>query len=95
MNLLVLVVDDEPDVELLPFRQHRAGRFTMYFAQSAPLVLQHINDAGDRSLILILSDINSRGCLRCQGREAWTVVRRFGQTPKLCRGSHPNCQNDG
>ena len=62
MNLLILVVDDEPDVEVL-FRQQfrhdlRAGRFTMDFAQSAPLALQRINDAGDRSLILILSDIN-------------------------------------
>ena len=65
MNLLVLVVDDEPDVELL-FRQQfrhdlRAGRFTMEFAQSAPMALQRIIDAGDRSLILILSDINMPG----------------------------------
>ena len=41
MSLLILVVDDEPDVELL-FRQQfrrdlRAGRFTMEFAQSPPL----------------------------------------------------------
>jgi hypothetical protein len=40
VNLLILVVDDEPDVEAL-FRQHfggylRAGRFNMEFAQSAP-----------------------------------------------------------
>ena len=52
MNLLILVVDDEPDVEVL-FRQQfrrdlRAGRFTMEFAQSAPLALQRITDAGDR-----------------------------------------------
>ncbi len=65
MNLLVLVVDDEPDVEVL-FRQQfrrdlRTGRFTMEFAQSAPMALQHIADAGDRSLILILSDINMPG----------------------------------
>jgi CheY-like chemotaxis protein len=65
MRLLILVVDDEPDVEVL-FRQQfrhdlRAGRFTMDFAQSAPLALQRINDAGDRSLILILSDINMPG----------------------------------
>jgi CheY-like chemotaxis protein len=65
VNLLVLVVDDEPDVEML-FRQQfrhdlRAGRFTMDFAQSAPLALQRINDAGDRALILILSDINMPG----------------------------------
>jgi CheY-like chemotaxis protein len=65
VNLLILVVDDESDVEVL-FRQQfrhdlRAGRFTMDFAQSAPLALQRINDAGDRSLILILSDINMPG----------------------------------
>ena len=65
MNLLILVVDDEPDVEVL-FRQHfrrdlRAGRFTMEFAQSAPVALQRIADAGDQSLILILSDINMPG----------------------------------
>ena len=43
MNLLILVVDDEPDVEVL-FRQQfrrdlRAGRFTMEFAQSAAMAL--------------------------------------------------------
>ncbi len=65
MNLLILVVDDEPDVEVL-FRQQfrrdlRADRFTMEFVQSAPMALQRIEDAGDRSLILILSDINMPG----------------------------------
>jgi CheY-like chemotaxis protein len=56
---------DEPDVEML-FRQHfrrdlRAGRFTMEFAQSAPVALQSISNASDASLILILSDINMPG----------------------------------
>jgi CheY-like chemotaxis protein len=65
VNLLILVVDDEPDVELL-FRQQfrhdlRAGRFTMDFAQSADLALQRITEAHDQSLILILSDINMPG----------------------------------
>jgi CheY-like chemotaxis protein len=65
VNLLILVVDDEPDVELL-FRQHfrrdlRSGRFAMEFAQSGNMALQRIADAGDRSLILILSDINMPG----------------------------------
>ncbi len=65
MNPLILVVDDEPDVEIL-FRQRfrrdlRADRFEMEFAQSAPMALQCITDAGDRSLILILSDINMPG----------------------------------
>ena len=65
MNLLILVVDDEPDVELL-FRQHfrrdlREARYSMEFAQSAGMALQRIADAGDQSLILILSDINMPG----------------------------------
>jgi CheY-like chemotaxis protein len=66
MNPLVLVVDDEADVEVL-FRQQfrrdlRAGRFTMEFAQSAPMALQRIADAAGVSLILIiLSDINMPG----------------------------------
>ncbi len=65
MNPLILVVDDEPDVEVL-FRQQfrrdlRANRFTMEFAQSAPMGLQRISDERDRSLILILSDINMPG----------------------------------
>ena len=65
MKLLVLVVDDEPDVELL-FRQQfrhdlRAGRFTMEFAQSGPAALQRIADATGVSIILILSDVNMPG----------------------------------
>jgi CheY-like chemotaxis protein len=65
VNLLILVVDDEPDVEMM-FRQQfrheiRAGRFTMDFAQSASIALVRIADAGEHSLILILSDINMPG----------------------------------
>ena len=65
MSLLILVVDDEPDVELL-FRQQfrrdlRAGRFTMEFAQSAPMRCSGSTDAEGVSLILILSDINMPG----------------------------------
>jgi len=65
VSLLILVVDDEPDVEIL-FRQQfrrdlRSGRFVMEFAQSAPAALQRIGDAQGVSLILILSDINMPG----------------------------------
>ena len=65
MNLLILVVDDEPDVEVL-FRQQfrhdlRAGRFTMEFAQSGAMALQRITDATGVPIILILSDINMPG----------------------------------
>jgi CheY-like chemotaxis protein len=65
VSLLILVVDDEPDVEIL-FRQQfrrdlRAGRFNMAFAQSAPAALEAMAGAADASLILILSDINMPG----------------------------------
>jgi CheY-like chemotaxis protein len=65
MSFLILVVDDEPDVEML-FRQQfrrdlRAGKFTMEFAESADKALRRISEITDESLILILSDINMPG----------------------------------
>jgi CheY-like chemotaxis protein len=65
VSVLVLVVDDEPDIEAL-FRQQfrrdlRAQRFVMDFAISAADALALIADAVGRSLILILSDINMPG----------------------------------
>ena len=65
MSILVLVVDDEPDVEAL-FRQQfrrdlRAERFVMDFACSAPDALARVGDTREHSLILILSDINMPG----------------------------------
>jgi CheY-like chemotaxis protein len=65
VSVLVLVVDDEPDVEAL-FRQQfrrdlRAQRFVMDFAISAADALARITGAVDQSLILILSDINMPG----------------------------------
>ena len=52
MNLLILVVDDEPDIEHL-FRQQfrrdlRSGRYTMEFAQSAQEALDRIAVVTDR-----------------------------------------------
>jgi CheY-like chemotaxis protein len=65
VSVLVLVVDDEPDVEAL-FRQQfrrdlRAQRFMMDFANSAHDALTRIKGTIDHSLILILSDINMPG----------------------------------
>ncbi|HEX7565110.1 MAG TPA: response regulator [Bradyrhizobium sp.] len=65
MSVLVLVVDDEPDVEAL-FRQQfrrdlRAQRFVMDFAMSAADALARIAGTIEQSLILILSDINMPG----------------------------------
>ena len=65
MSVLVLVVDDEPDVEAL-FRQQfrrdlRAQRFVMDFASSAPDALARVGSTIEHSLILVLSDINMPG----------------------------------
>ena len=65
MDIMVLVVDDEPDVEAL-FRQQfrrdlRAQRFMMDFANSAADALARITSSIGQSLILILSDINMPG----------------------------------
>jgi CheY-like chemotaxis protein len=65
VSVLVLVVDDEPDVEAL-FRQQfrkdlRAERFTMDFASSAADALARVASPIKQSLILILSDINMPG----------------------------------
>ena len=60
MSVLVLVVDDEPDVEAL-FRQQfrrdlREQRFVMDFAISAADALSRIADPIEQTLILILSE---------------------------------------
>jgi CheY-like chemotaxis protein len=65
MNLLVLMVDDEPDVEAL-FRQQfrrdmRSGRFVMDFASSGAQAIQRIGEAEEGSLILLFADINMPG----------------------------------
>jgi CheY-like chemotaxis protein len=65
VSVLVLVVDDEPDVEAL-FRQQfrrdlREQRFVMDFAISAADALSRIANPIEQTLILILSDINMPG----------------------------------
>jgi CheY-like chemotaxis protein len=65
VGVLVLVVDDEPDIEAL-FRQQfrrdlRAQRFVMDFASSASDALARVGSNVEHSLILILSDINMPG----------------------------------
>jgi CheY-like chemotaxis protein len=60
------VIDDETDVEALLFRQQfwrdlRAQRFVMDFANSAADALSRIATPTEQILILILSDINMPG----------------------------------
>jgi len=77
LSVLVLVVDDEPDVEAL-FRQQfrrdlRAQRFVMDFAMSAADALARVAGTIEQSLILILSDINMP---RMGGIEFYRVLRQ-------------------
>jgi CheY-like chemotaxis protein len=76
MTVVILVVDDEPDVTEL-FRQQfrrelRAGRFTMDFAHSAPDALACLKASDASSLILMFSDINMPGMT---GLELLPLVR--------------------
>ena len=78
MSVLVLVVDDEPDVETL-FRQRfrrdlREQRFVMDFAISAKDALARIESIIEQPLILILSDINMPGMT---GLEMLPKVRKL------------------
>jgi CheY-like chemotaxis protein len=65
MSVLILVVDDEPDVASLfqqQFRRElRSGRFLMRFASSASEALERIAVPDDANLILVFSDINMPG----------------------------------
>ncbi|UPY38852.1 response regulator [Sediminicoccus sp. KRV36] len=65
MSVLVLVVDDEPDIVPL-FRQRfrrdlRAGRFALEFAGSGPQALGLLTAARGQEIILLLSDVNMPG----------------------------------
>ena len=65
MAVLVLVVDDEPDVEAL-FRQQfrrelRAERFVLDFAASASDALVRVANATGQAPALVFSDINMPG----------------------------------
>ena len=64
MSVLILVVDDEPDVADLFRQQFRkelsASRFVMEFALSAADALERVH-AAEAKLFLILSDINMPG----------------------------------
>lgn len=65
MSVLILVVDDEPDVAEL-FRQQfrrelRAGKFVLAFAASGREALDRLAMPDDAKLILIFTDMNMPG----------------------------------
>ncbi len=65
MTVRVLVVDDEPDVEVL-FRQQfrrevRNGLYTLDFAPSGEAALGKLTEQLAGNIVLVLSDINMPG----------------------------------
>jgi DNA-binding NtrC family response regulator len=65
MTVRVLVVDDEPDVEVL-FRQQfrrevREGRYLLDFALSGEAALTKLDGCVGEEIILLVSDINMPG----------------------------------
>jgi CheY-like chemotaxis protein len=65
MTVRVLVVDDEPDVEML-FRQQfrrevRQGLYTLDFALSGAAALDKLDGGVGEEIILLVSDINMPG----------------------------------
>jgi CheY-like chemotaxis protein len=65
MSVSILVVDDEPDMELLFLqrfrREVREGTYVMHFANSGEIALDQPSNGIEPTLIVILSDINMPG----------------------------------
>jgi CheY-like chemotaxis protein len=76
MTTRVLIVDDEPDIEVL-FRQQfrrevRQGLYTLDFALSGAAALEKLADHVGDDIILLVSDINMPGM---SGLELLPVVK--------------------
>jgi len=77
MTTRVLIVDDEPDIEVL-FRQQfrrevRQGQYTLDFALSGADALEKLADHVGDDIILLVSDINMPGM---SGLELLPVVKQ-------------------
>jgi DNA-binding NtrC family response regulator len=82
MTVRVLVVDDEPDVEVM-FRQHfrretRQGAYALDFALSAKAALEKLSSHVGDDIALMVSDINMPGM---SGLDLLPVVK--SQRPDL------------
>ena len=81
----VMVVDDEPDVELL-FRQRfkreiRDGALDLQFAHSGEEALARLAEPGAADVVLILSDINMPGM---HGLELLRRLKEQSPEVKVC-----------
>jgi CheY-like chemotaxis protein len=81
----VLVVDDEPDVELL-FRQKfrrevRGGSLELHFARSGEEALTRLAEPEVADVVLILSDINMPGM---HGLELLRRIKEQSPDLKVC-----------
>lgn len=82
MTTTILMVDDEPDAELL-FRQKfrreiRRNEVVFFFAQSGSDALEMLQGDDSPAILLLLSDINMPGM---SGMELLGIVKN--QTPEL------------
>lgn len=81
----IMVVDDEPDVEVL-FRQRfrkelRNGTVEFHFAFSGEAAVEYLEQNGITDLVLILSDINMP---KMNGLELLRIIKtRFPDAPKV------------
>ena len=85
MSVSILIVDDETDVAEL-FRQRfrrevRDGTYVMHFADSGELALEQLGSGIERTLIVILSDINMPDMDGLQLLEA--IKERFPNLPVM------------
>lgn len=72
-----MVVDDEEDIQIL-FKQRfrkeiKAGKIEFYFAISADAALNYLENQGEASVVLILSDINMPGM---NGLELLKIIKQ-------------------
>ncbi len=97
MTLRVLMVDDEPDAEIL-FKQNfrreiRKGKYEFLFAQSGQSALEVLRSDEAPSLLLLLSDINMPGMSGIELLQA--VKQELPSLPVIMITAYDDLQTQG